>query len=202
MVNVNAPSQSSFPSKDRQLHSTATLSSGDMHAATAATVAGRHIVSFRSHRLSRSILQLPSAPWPAMPPRRGLFQQSAGASALAWLPWLLRLLAAGTWAFCLIFLPDLGGSRGGRGTLADGGLRLLPAQHLQARGRTLVVYVFSGSDPEYADNLRFFVSEAVKVCGRSAAPPPACLPPVCRLTCAVCSRAGPSSSSRSRQTGP
>lgn len=28
---------------------------------------------------------------------------------------------------------------------------------------TLVVYVFSGSDPEYANNLRFFVREAVKV---------------------------------------
>ena len=32
-----------------------------------------------------------------------------------------------------------------------------------ARARTLVVYVFSGSDPEYADNLRFFVREAAKV---------------------------------------
>ncbi|GAB4813085.1 hypothetical protein N2152v2_000131 [Parachlorella kessleri] len=31
-----------------------------------------------------------------------------------------------------------------------------------ARARTLVVYVFSGSDPEYADNLRFFVREAAK----------------------------------------
>ncbi|KAL4425923.1 hypothetical protein ABPG75_009939 [Micractinium tetrahymenae] len=32
----------------------------------------------------------------------------------------------------------------------------------QARGPTLVVYVFSGTDPEYADNLRFFIDEAVK----------------------------------------
>ena len=111
-----------------------------------------------------------------MPPRRGLFQQSAGAAALAWLPWLLMLLAVGTWVFCLIFVPGLGGSRGGQGASAGGGLRLLPAQRLQARGRTLVVYVFSGSDPEYADNLRFFVSEAVKVWWRSAACRPPALP--------------------------
>lgn len=30
---------------------------------------------------------------------------------------------------------------------------------------TLVIYVYSGSDPEYANNLRFFVREAVKVRG-------------------------------------
>lgn len=29
--------------------------------------------------------------------------------------------------------------------------------------KKLVIYVFSGSDPEYANNLRFFVREAVKV---------------------------------------
>lgn len=106
-----------------------------------------------------------------MAPRRGLFQQSTGASTLAWLPWLLMILAVVTWATCLLFLPGLGGSRSS--APADGGLRLLPTQRLQARGRTLVIYVFSGSDPEYADNLRFFVSEAVKVC-KGAAPPPAC----------------------------
>jgi hypothetical protein len=33
----------------------------------------------------------------------------------------------------------------------------------QSRARTLVVYVFSGSDPEYVNNLRFFIREAVKV---------------------------------------
>lgn len=30
--------------------------------------------------------------------------------------------------------------------------------------KTLVVYVYSGSDPEYEDNLRFFLQTAVKVC--------------------------------------
>ena len=34
---------------------------------------------------------------------------------------------------------------------------------VEARAPTLVVYVFSGSDPEYAGNLRFFVREAVRV---------------------------------------
>ncbi|KAL4439936.1 hypothetical protein ABPG75_002937 [Micractinium tetrahymenae] len=31
-----------------------------------------------------------------------------------------------------------------------------------ARGRTLVLYTYGGSDPEYPENLRFFLSEAVK----------------------------------------
>ena len=42
--------------------------------------------------------------------------------------------------------------------------RTLPTQ--QAK-RALVVYVYSGSDPEYEANLRFFVREAVKVRGAS-----------------------------------
>lgn len=45
----------------------------------------------------------------------------------------------------------------------SGGLRLeASGGALQARGPTLVVYVFSGTDPAYADNLRFFVDEAVQ----------------------------------------
>lgn len=121
-----------------------------------------------------------------MAPRRGLFQQSAGAPALAWLPWLLMLQVVGTWAMYLLFLPGLGVLRSS--APADGGLRLLPTQPLQARGRTLVIYVFSGSDPEYADNLRFFVREAVKVCKaqRPRLPPLPASQPACQaeLKCA------------------
>ncbi len=51
----------------------------------------------------------------------------------------------------------------------SGGLRLeAPGGALQARGPTLVVYVFSGTDSAYAANLRFFVDEAVQV-GRPVA---------------------------------
>lgn len=52
---------------------------------------------------------------------------------------------------------------------AAGGVRVPtgPVQ-LTARGRTLVVYVFGGSDPEYDESLRFFLHEAVKVGGRAA----------------------------------
>ena len=72
------------------------------------------------------------------------------------------LLAIGTWAFWLLRAPG----QLERGSVSSEGLRLpAPGQpvHLRARGKTLVVYVFSGSDPEYADNLRFFISQAVQV---------------------------------------
>ena len=38
--------------------------------------------------------------------------------------------------------------------------RTQPTQQLK---RSLVVYVYSGSDPEYEENLRFFLREAIKV---------------------------------------
>lgn len=33
-----------------------------------------------------------------------------------------------------------------------------------AAARTAVMYVFSGSDPEYEENLLFFVREGIQVC--------------------------------------
>ena len=72
------------------------------------------------------------------------------------------------WGLWAIRGPEVIGSwRGGR--RGGSGLRLEPVSSPQARGRTLVVYVFSGSDPEYADNLRFFIGEAVKVRAAAAA---------------------------------
>jgi hypothetical protein len=73
-------------------------------------------------------------------------------------------LAISGWGFWL--LPRLLGSAS---SAAAGGVRLVPAARPQARGRTLVIYVFGGSDPEYADNLSFFVNEAVKVGPAAAA---------------------------------
>lgn len=97
----------------------------------------------------------------AMAPRRGLFSQPSQPQLLAWLPWALMAIALCGWGLWFIRAPGvLGGGWAGR--RAGSGLRLEPGQPT-ARGRTLVVYVFSGSDPEYADNLRFFISEAVKV---------------------------------------
>lgn len=32
------------------------------------------------------------------------------------------------------------------------------------KAHTLVIYVFSGSDPEYEHNLRYFIRTAIKVC--------------------------------------
>lgn len=39
-----------------------------------------------------------------------------------------------------------------------------PAPVLEYVKRALVIYVYSGSDPEYEANLRFFVREAIQVC--------------------------------------
>jgi hypothetical protein len=36
------------------------------------------------------------------------------------------------------------------------------AEEIKEQHATLVIYVFSGSDPEYANNLRFFVREGIK----------------------------------------
>ncbi|KAL4459147.1 hypothetical protein ABPG75_014012 [Micractinium tetrahymenae] len=94
-----------------------------------------------------------------MAPRRGLFSQAPQPQLLAWLPWALMTIALCVWGLWLIRSPGL---LGGAGRRAGSGLRLEPGGQPAARGRTLVVYVFSGSDPEYADNLRFFISEAVK----------------------------------------
>jgi len=91
-----------------------------------------------------------------------VFAQPASQPWFVWLPWALMAVALCGWAFGLIGAPSLLGSGAG-GRRAGSGLRLLPAGQPVARARTLVVYVFSGSDPEYADNLRFFISEAVKV---------------------------------------
>lgn len=92
-----------------------------------------------------------------MAPRRGVFSQ-ARTQPLRWVPWALMAVALCGWAFWLFRAPGmLGGSSSGSG------LRLVDSSQPSARGRTLVVYVFSGSDPEYANNLRFFISEAVKV---------------------------------------
>ena len=52
------------------------------------------------------------------------------------------------------------------------GVQLLPALRPSARARTLVVYVFSGNDPESVKNLRFFLREAVQAsCSRAPAVP-------------------------------
>ncbi|EFN53576.1 hypothetical protein CHLNCDRAFT_136762 [Chlorella variabilis] len=87
------------------------------------------------------------------PPRR----HRTRAPLVGYLPLVLMVVALSGWGFWL--LPRLLGSQAGS---AGKGLRLVPVAVPQARSRTLVVYVFGGSDPEYADNLRFFVNEAVK----------------------------------------
>lgn len=99
-----------------------------------------------------------------MPARRGLFEPAPAAAWPRVLPWALMALAACGWAYTLLRAPA-GQPRGPPPPPAlAAGLRLLPLGPApQARAPTLVVYVFSGSDPEYADNLRFFVGEAVKV---------------------------------------
>ena len=99
-----------------------------------------------------------------MPMRRGLFEPAPAAAWPRALPWALMALAACGWAYTLLHAPG-GQPRGPPPPpVLAAGLRLLPQGPVpQARAPTLVVYVFSGSDPEYGDNLRFFVGEAVKV---------------------------------------
>ncbi|KAL4442029.1 hypothetical protein ABPG77_011290 [Micractinium sp. CCAP 211/92] len=103
-------------------------------------------------------------------PRQGgrPWQQAARDSAL------LLTLAAAAWG--VAHLHGLGstpaclhaGSSGSEDTpdlTADTGSRLAlePGHHaVRARGRTLVVYAYGGSDPEYPTNLGFFLDEAVK----------------------------------------
>lgn len=88
---------------------------------------------------------------------------------------LLLTVAAAAWG--VAYLHGLGstpaclhaGSSGSEDTpdlTADTGSRLAlePGHHaVRARGRTLVVYAYGGSDPEYPTNLGFFLDEAVKV---------------------------------------
>jgi hypothetical protein len=96
--------------------------------------------------------------------------QRPRAPLVTYLPVLLIALAISGWAWWL--LPRLLSSHS-----TNGGLRLLPVAQPRARARTLVVYVFGGSDPEYGDNLSFFINEAVKVRPPCAAAP-AHSPPV------------------------
>lgn len=96
-----------------------------------------------------------SRPMPPQARRSGPLRQQAGSPA-AWLPWAL---AAVLICSCVVLLTR----RSPPQPASNGGLRLTAVLRPTARGRTLVVYVFSGSDPEYADNLRFFIGEAVQV---------------------------------------
>ena len=91
--------------------------------------------------------------------RTGPLRQRAGSPA-AWLPWALAAILI---CSCVVLLTRSSTSERPSSSAAGEGLRLTAVQRPTARGRTLVVYVFSGSDPEYADNLRFFIGEAVQV---------------------------------------
>lgn len=99
--------------------------------------------------------------------RAPLFKQQAATPA-RWLPWTLTALAICLCIFTLLRAPPQRASQPNGAADSASGLRLGTAQRPTARGRTLVVYVFSGSDPEYADNLRFFIEQAVQV-GAAAA---------------------------------
>lgn len=89
-------------------------------------------------------------------------------AAAAWCAACLHSLA--TTPACLSM--DDGRSRALEGSPAGraGQVQLSQArQPVRACGRTLVLYAYGGSDPEYPANLKFFLEEAVKVRGLNRA---------------------------------
>ena len=114
----------------------------------------------QSHSSLRSLL----GRWwgPARPmARRALFQSEAPTRRT---PLALSVAAAIALAWALLATWQC--ARCSRGSAASS--FVLPevgAAPPRARARVLVVYVFSGSDPEYEHNMRFFLREAVKASG-------------------------------------